>query len=272
MGSFITYLTHLATSAVDADHGLSYSRYPILTTTDEWLLLTTGLCSFFAICGAATLYLLAINAYGPRGVCRPRCIMAIALVLIGAGCYAFWFYAIARNFYAPDFENVGLDASWWHHLGGVILAATCVTYFLYRGWHASGERSMPPTPLQESINLPLAAENYPGLALIFWAAFIHLSQSVWHSYGNPIQQSPWESVGDLLYQPDTYFMAALLIRSLQLMRLRWKGTAPAPLTLVAVTSSEFVTSWLLLAGIIAIAIPTFAAFSFSFWLGPWYRW
>ena len=29
---------------------------------------------------------------------------------------------------------------------------------------------------------------------------------------------------------------------------------------------------LLLAMILAVAIPTFAAFSFSFWLGPWYRW
>jgi hypothetical protein len=67
-------------------------------------------------------------------------------------------------------------------------------------------------------------------------------------------------------------MAALLIRSVQLMRLRWKGVAPAPLILVPIKLREFAASWLLLAAILAVAVPTFAAFGFSFWLGPWYRW
>ena len=194
------------------------------------------------------------------------------VILAAASGYAFWFHAIARNHYAPDFEGVGFGASWWHHVGGVILTVACSTYWIYRGWHAAGERSTLNAPPQASIDLPLAAENLLALTLISIAVIIHLGQDAWHNYGNAFTQSEWEGVAWLLFQPTTYFMAALLVRSLQLMRLRWKGGAPAPLVLVRITLRELVTAWLLLAGIIAVAIPTFAAFSFSFWLGPWYRW
>jgi hypothetical protein len=81
-----------------------------------------------------------------------------------------------------------------------------------------------------------------------------------------------ETLPYLMVYPSTYFIIAMLLASIQLMRLRWQGRAPAPLTLIPLKSSEFVASWLLLAMILAVAIPTFAAFSFSFWLGPWYRW
>jgi hypothetical protein len=270
--SLITFLVYIATKGVDAYHGLSYSRYPIKTAADEWLLLCTGLCSALAIVGVATCYFRAMSAYGLRGVCRPRLIAATALALAGAGSYVFWFYAIARDYYVPDFENVGFGASWWHHLGGGALAATWVTYFIYRSWHAAGERSTSPAPSQKSIDLPLAAENLSALALISLAAIIHLGQSIWQNYGNAFTQNEWEGVAWLLFQPNTYFMAALLVRSLQLMRFRWTGRAPAPLLLVPLRSRDFVTSWLLLAAILAISVPTFAAFSFSFWLGPWYRW
>ena len=270
--SGITFMVYIATSEVDGGHGLSYSRYPIMSAGDEWLLLCTGLSSVVAIVGVAVFYFRAMNACGPRGVCRPRLIAAIALALAVAGSYVFWFYATARNYYAPDLENVGFGASWWHHVGGVALAATWVTCSIYRGWHAAGERSTSSASHHNSIDLPLAAENLPGLALISLAAIIHLGQNAWHNYGKLLTQSEWEGVALLLTQPVTYFMAALLVRSVQLMRLRWKGGAPAPLVLVPITLREFVTAWLLLAGIIAVAIPTFAAFSFSFWLGPWYRW
>ena len=115
----------------------------------------------------------------------------------------------------------------------------------------------------------MAAEDLVALTLISVATIIHIGQEAWHTYWNA---SALSDVVWLLFQPTNYFMAALLVRSLQLMRLRWKGTVPAPLTLVPITLREFVISWLLLAGIIAVAIPTFAAFSFSYWLGPWYRW
>ena len=267
--SFVPYLTYTATRSIDSYHEPSISRYPIMTARDEWLLFGTGLLAATAIVGIAAFNFRAMKARGPVGVCRPRWMAITIVILTAAGGYAYWFHALARNYYAPDFEGAGFGAGWWHHAGGVTLAAAWVTYLIYRGWHAARERSASAAPPQASIDLPLAAENLLVLTLISVAAVIHIGQEAWHTYWNAFTQG---DLAWLLFQPSTYFMAALLVRSLQLMRLRWKGGSPAPLVLVPIALREFVTSWLLLAGIIAVAIPTFAAFSFSFWLGPWYRW
>lgn len=269
--SAISFLTHASARSIDAYHPLSSSRYPIVTAGEEWILMSSGLGASIAIVGISAHIFRAMIAHGPEGVCRPRMIAMTVLVLTAAGGYAFWFYAVARNYYAPDFEGGGFGASWWHHAGGVILAGTWVTYLIYRGWHIAGERSTSTAPLPASIDLPLAAENLLALTLISVAAIIHIGQEAWH-YWNGFTPNAWVGVALLLFQPTTYFMAALLVRSLQLIRLRWKGGAPAPLALVPITLREFVISWLLLAGVLVVAIPTFAAFSFSFWLGPWYRW
>lgn len=270
--SFISFLVYTATRSIDASHLLVCSRYPIVTAGDEWLLLSSGLGAAIAIVGVAALNFRAMKTRGPGGLCQPRLIAMTLLALTAAGGYAFWFYAVARNYYAPDFEGVGFGASWWHHMGGVILAAACVTYWIYRGWHAVDDRSAPPALAQASIELPLAAESLLALTLIAVAAVIHIVQEARYYYGNGFTQNAWEGVAWLLFQPSAYFMAALLVRGLQLIRLRWHGGAPSPLILVPITLWEFVASWLLLAAILAVAVPTFAAFSFSFWLGPWYRW
>jgi hypothetical protein len=76
----------------------------------------------------------------------------------------------------------------------------------------------------------------------------------------------------LVVDPLTYFITAMLILSFQLIRFCWKGQAPAPLVIIPLKSSDFIVAWLILAAIFAVALLTFAAFGFSFWLGPWYRW
>ena len=270
--SFIPYLTYSTTRSIDASHEPSISRYPIMTARDEWLLFGTGLLAATAIVGIAAFNFRAMKARGPVGVCRPRWMAITIVILTAAGGYAYWFHALARNYYAPDFEGAGFGAGWWHHAGGVTLAAAWVTYLIYRGWHATRERSTLTAPPRASIDLPLAAEDLVVLTLISVVAILHIGQEAWHYYGNGLTQNVWEGVAWVLFQPSTYFMAALLVRSLQLIRLRWQDGAPAPLILVPITLREIVASWLLLAAILAVAIPTFAAFSFSYWLGPWYRW
>jgi hypothetical protein len=84
--------------------------------------------------------------------------------------------------------------------------------------------------------------------------------------------APLENIGFFAAWPSNYFTVAMLFFSLNLLCLRWTGRAPGPLPIVPLQTREFVAAWLLLAVIVALAIPTFAAFSFSFWLGPWYRW
>jgi hypothetical protein len=137
-----------------------------MTSGDEWLLFGTGLLAATAIVGIATFNFRAMKVRGPGGVCQPRSIAITVVILIAASGYAFWFHALARNHYAPDFEGVGFGASWWHHAGGVSLAAAWVTYLIYRGWHAAGERLTLNAPPQAFLDLALAAENLVALTLI----------------------------------------------------------------------------------------------------------
>lgn len=269
--SFITFLVHAACRGVDSTHSVENSRYPITSDADEWLLFGAGFAGIAAIVVAAATNFAALQTRGLSGVSRPAILVACGSLSAAAAGYCYWFFAIARPYYSADLVGVGFAASWWHQVGGIALAATWITYAVYHESRAAHTNSPSESSAPESVSLPVAADGLIVLALISLATTIYLAQLVWQNYDNVYTQSKWEGLGYMLFQPVTCFMTALLLRSLQLVRLRWSGKAPAPLTIIPVKSSELIVAWLLLAAIVAVAIPTFAAFSFSFWLGPWYR-
>jgi hypothetical protein len=67
-------------------------------------------------------------------------------------------------------------------------------------------------------------------------------------------------------------MTALLIASWRLAALRRKRMLPHPPVLRPMSGRRFFTAFIMLLMSLAVGIPTLAIFSFSFWLGPWYRW
>jgi hypothetical protein len=84
--------------------------------------------------------------------------------------------------------------------------------------------------------------------------------------------SPWEGLAYLLVYPDAYFMLAISVLSLQLGWLSRKGRARTTISVLPLQRSRFAIAVVTLTALVAVAIPTLAAFGFACWLGPWYRW
>lgn len=270
--STINYLVHVACNGVDGVFRPEYRRYPIMTLSDERLLFGTAAAAVAAVVVAAVLFVRALANRGLCGPAQPATLVPLALLLAVSGGYALWFYEVARNHYSPDLENIGFGASRWHQAGGAALATLAVTYVVYRGWHAAAARSRTLESTAASMELPLAGENLIALFVLLAASVVHMVQITCSAVDGPFSTSVLDDLAYLSVYPSTYFGVAILLMSLRLIRFRWKGRAPAPLVVVPVKSRDFVASWLILAAIVGVAVPTLAAFSFSFWLGPWYRW
>lgn len=269
--SLITFLVHVATHDVDSGFAPSYTRYPIVTYRDEWMLVASSAAASTAIVVAGAFFSPLRNASDASDWSRRRSLAFMLLLTTLTAAYAYWFYSTALNYYSPDLASVGSGASWWKQLGGIVLGAMLVSCVAYRAWHSRERKSFAPESNPTIIELPFAAESLAILLVLLAATTLQLAEQIWMALDETL--GSWtETLPYLLVYPSTYFIIAMLLASIQLMRLRWQGRAPAPLTLIPLKSSEFVASWLLLAMILAVAIPTFAAFSFSFWLGPWYRW
>jgi hypothetical protein len=272
---FIPYLTHLACKGVDVDAPLTFQRYPFTTRAEEWFLFLTTSGAAATIVAAGGLSLRAMARHGLSGLRRPATLATLALLLGTSGGVCYWFHAITRNRLAPDLEDIGFGSSWWQQAGGIAMAAMLTTYVVYLGWRASASLLTTPKDLHASLALPLASENFFALVLLSTTAMLRLGQIIWTNLGEDFLATPMDALGYLPYlvvDPLTYFITAMLILSFQLIRFCWKGQAPAPLVIIPLKSSDFIVAWLILAAIFAVAILTFAAFGFSFWLGPWYRW
>ena len=267
-GSLIAYLTHLACRGVDAADATIYNRYQITTISDEWeILLVTTAATACAVAALLTFFA-ALSTSGVKSALQPRRLGIIGLLLAVSGT-GLWFYYAALRQFSPDMHSVSFEPNWWERLGGALLAGLFVTYAIYRCWHSSNGRSSAEGASQMSLDLPLAAESWIALLLLLAVAVLTGVQII----GDVVDfDAPLENIGFLAAWPSTYFTLAVFFFSLNLLRLRWTGRAPGPLQIVPLEAHEFIGAWLLLAAIVAVAIPTFAAFSFSFWLGPWYRW
>ncbi len=83
--------------------------------------------------------------------------------------------------------------------------------------------------------------------------------------------STWEELAYLLAYPDAYFMLAISVLSIQLGWLNWKGRVTTNISVFPIQWGRFATALVTLTALVAVAIPTFGAFGFAYWLGPWYR-
>ena len=269
--AFIGYLVHLACRGVDAAQPLEYQRYPVMTLAAEWSLVLTTAGAATAVVTAAVLILRQFAKHGLSSLRCPRKLVTLAFLLATSGTVCFWYYASSRHWLSPDWEGIGFGSSWWQQRGGIAMAAVLVTYAIYRCWHASATSATPDNS-RVLLALPLAGEQFFALFILAATAALYTGQNIWAALAESFFSAPLDGLLYLAITPSTCFIVAMLVLSLQLIRLRWKGRAPAPLVVVPLRSNDFILAWLALAAIVIVAIPTFAAFGFAYWLGPWYRW
>jgi hypothetical protein len=191
------------------------------------------------------------------------------MALLGsATAYNFWFYRVAFPALSPDLAGAGLRSSWFEQLGGAILAAVAVAYASYRMARAAAVHSSAEPVVVESTT---TIASMPTIGFLLIGAAVFFFQIIRDSLASPYF-STWESLASLFIYPDTYFMLANSVLSLQLGWLNWKGRAITAIPVLPLQRSRFATAVVTLGALVVVAIPTLAAFGFAFWMGPWYRW
>jgi hypothetical protein len=266
--ALITYLVHVACRGVDATNQYTGNRYPIWFVSQESTFAGLGLTAVVAVILAAFLLCSGIRSQANRGWQRYMRILPGLMLLAAAGAYCSWYYRVALPTVSPDLGATEFGSTWFEQIGGVALGLMLITAGATRTARTAARGSQSPS---RQIHLPAAAESLAVLVFLASATGLIVVQSIRgcfdSAYGTASEMLPY-----LLVYPDTTLTAAILILALHQMWLRRKGGSPAPLHLVPLEGKRLASAWLALAAILSIGIPTLAAFSFSFWLGPWYRW
>jgi hypothetical protein len=108
----------------------------------------------------------------------------------------------------------------------------------------------------------IAAMAIVPLLLLAWS-FFHSSSSI-----------PWEDLmGYILRNPNSYLAASVTLSSLHFLAIRWKRRNQAiAWRLADIHPARFSCNLLAVAALTLVGIPTLSAYSFVYWLGPWFLW
>jgi hypothetical protein len=267
--SFIVYLTHRGMRNIDAAQTFTGDRYPQWMPADQIWLTVTSCAAVAAIIIAGALFIRVFSS-------SIHLISTASAIIIGLCLTSFavafdgWFYRMAFPAISPDYRGVGIGSNWSERLGGGILVGLVAVVGAVRiARKAAAKREVQKA---EPIDLPLAGESLPVLALLSASSVYFVVRTI-REFTNVAVPLGWKkTLLELVAYPDTTFVAALAICSIRLGYLRLKGLAPAPLVLVPLSPWRFLAALLLLLALAAAAIPTLAAFSFSFWLSGWSGW
>jgi len=264
----VTFLVHAACRGVDATLVHTGNRYPLWTEQDEIRFLALVGAAAAAVLVAATLLVVTLSRPTRRRWLHRTAIAAAVALLGGAAAYCHWYYRTAFPAISPDLAVGGFCSTWFQQLGGAVLAAVAVVYASYRATRAAAVNTPSTSVIVESQTI---SDSLPTILLLLIGAIIFFVLNIRATLSDT-WAGPLESLAYLLVYPDTYFMLAISLLSLKLGWLRWKRRVPAPIRILPLESLRFATALLTFTAFAAVAIPTFAALGFAFWLGPWYRW
>lgn len=181
--------------------------------------------------------------------------------------YGIWYYAKGLLQISPEMIEAGFQSNWpdWVGAGGLL------TFFITVGAVRIARKEI------NSLSIPIESipyrtafhESWLLLGLIFSATIVintpEFMLNLSTSYG-------WYY--DLLgkvYGIGSYLPLAISLLSLQILWLRWKNRSkPQSVGCSRINWRKFGVAWISLALMFVIGVPVIAAFSISFWLGPWY--
>jgi hypothetical protein len=266
----IPFLVHVAARGVDATLSYTGNRYLLWSEREESLFFMYAVLAVATLITAILLLIRALISPSTTLASR-RTVIIVGLALLGVtASYAAWYYGYAYPVVSPDFAGVGIASNWLQRLGGAIVGILVATIGAARVSKSARQGDLSGEAL--GIVLPPAAEALPALILLQAACLYWLVETAWSLLSEPGGFSRWDGLASLLVYPDTAFMLAIGTLSLRLARLQWKGERPGALQIMPLSRERFVMAWITFTAILAVSIPTLAAFGFSFWLGPWYRW
>jgi hypothetical protein len=270
----MTFLVHEACRGNDASQAIADQRYPIYTIAEQKWLALFAAGGYIAVLLAATFLIGSLRQTSDRGHERRFACGLGMLLVAGAAAFSSWFYWRRLPTISPDLAYAGVSGTWFQLLGGGVLAAMAVTYAAYRVARTSDARRL--------IQRWHPAHDLSSLAtmlLLLVAAIVffvqHYRSAVetvgwWRSRGVWIEIG--ETIAEALASPDAYFMLAITVLSVQLAWSQSSRKRDPELAVYTIDGRRFTAALVVFTALTLVAIPTFLAASFAFWLGPWYRW
>jgi hypothetical protein len=261
----VTFLVHRAAENIDSQNAYTGHRYALTTTERQVGFMLASLGSVAATLVASVLMWKSLVLPAHQ---KAKCIKMLAIgvtLLLAAATYNWWYYKHAYSAVSPDLAGVEIESSWSQRLCGGFLAWILVLIASARATKRASAESAEST----QIDLPLASDAVPAAGLLLLGGGYYLFHLMWLFFsigGGNVLSWRFQILSPISY-PVTLFMAAIMALSMQLLHRRWMGATYSTLRLIEFSRARFAYSVLLFSIWFAVAIPTFAAFSFSVWLG-----
>lgn len=268
----IHYLVYIGIANVERYQALrfqrvgAYSHHQADGFSLYWLSLTTVWCS---IIGAAIVVWLLSD----KRSWSIRRVMAgtLATVLLGFSLgFSVWYYGWDLPREAPDFVAAGACGTWLDWLGATLTIFLAVVVGGYR--LAVDENTSFECELSNRETPPLLHESL-WIVLVFVGAFLAYSAEFLRYLEVQSQSGVGfrDIVDYMLTDIDTCIFIAM---SLVIVRFAWRlikhRSQNSSLRIAMLDTRRFYLSCLVLSILVAICVPIFAAYSFVYWLGPWY--
>ncbi len=267
--TLVPALVHFATDGVEKSHSIEFQRLGVFPHH-----LAEGFRSYWYATIAAGLVLsaacfLLVESQASRLWLKLSSRVAFASCVICSGVYAWWFALCDFPRISPDLANAGTASLWMDTLAGLFLlvgVAVALGYQLAR-------TRVKDVVMDERlpVNSGLVAVGACAIAVAAgwdWLWFLResISFTFW-SFG----QSEWVNTlgnfGQLFLYPEAMLPFALIISAFSLFWHAIRQPDSAQL-LQPVAGRHFVGYTLASIALLIVAIPTFAAFGFCYWLGP----
>jgi hypothetical protein len=270
------YLVHIATAGIEFAHPVRFQRpgaFPDQYQEGFRLFWITS--SAVVLLSMAALFLVIANV-GQR-TRRARLVLgvgfAVTILLIASFCI--WYYG--KEFYhiSPDLASAGFPGTWFDWVAAATIGGILVTAGACRLTRQHDPRILVSENISDASRDPAIHESAPGLFRLASVAIVEVLSIVKQLIDfSPIPGigSLWQAIAYLLtsYLP-FYLFLGVFILAVQFCWPRWRRrNEPFAWELVAVDRTRFFWNWVGLAMLATVGLPTLSAYSFIYWLGPWY--
>ncbi|HVT28503.1 MAG TPA: hypothetical protein VHE81_10865, partial [Lacipirellulaceae bacterium] len=207
---------------------------------------------------------------------RARLLLGIgfATTVLLAASFCVWYYGMEFHRISPDLAAAGFPGTWLDWVDTAVITGILVTAGAYRLTRHHNPHILYSENLSENSVAPAFHESVPGLTLLGFAAIVDMiswAKGIIKFTSTPGPATMWESIVALLRYPYFYLSFAVLILSIQLCWRRWsRRNDSVGWKLMAIDRAWFFWNWVRLAMLAIVGLPTLSAYSFIYWLGPWY--
>ena len=267
-GLMILLLVYLALHGVEAAQPAAYHRpgaSPNFHTEGYWLF-WLALAEVLSLAVATALWTMTVARHNQSKAIKYS-VRAIALIAFSfPALFSCWYFMEGLPVISPDFSAGGLESRWWHWAEAAILLAFLIPAGTYRvisttatvvGLNIAEHLAESTSFLMTTMTKLLALSGAMGF-ILFPIDLLRLGET----YSEYV-----DILGYCLTDVEGYLPLAVYLLSFQLLwKLRRSGKQPVRLR--AIEAKSFFATCLVLAILIVVGIPTIAAYSFCFWLGP----